>query len=544
MNDKKTKNNTLDTKKEEKKNEILDAYVELVKSGTLFPTRANMLEQGITRDNIRQHFVNISRLRTAAKDRFPEAFKGVLDVEEYTSQTYLTKLNKIASKNKKFVVSTAVSGQKVHPGFLESIENYCEKNNATLLLIPCHDPAHNLDNEIEWHVDDRLVDFNWVFSKLELNSNVHISDIRVTAKQINPTTGLGRFVQGQGSAIFGSPKQSLEFIPVSNVKYPHALMSTGAITLPNYKTSRGNSLRTAWVADHDHKIGAIILEIQDDKLYHFRQIQSDKDGGFCDLGRYYLKKSIKKVKSKLVIGDYHSGQHSESAQQAWLEVCKVANVDEVILHDLHNGLSTNHHDAHKIVTQARRAAKGQLDAKKELSITGSVLNLWTSTVDKVTVTKSNHDEFLERWLDETRFAKDPYNFQLGCKLADAMVDGKDPLIVGLELYGNLKHPKKINWLKRDQDYRVFGIENGAHGDIGPNGAKGTKASLEKSYGKATIAHSHTAGILREIFQVGTTSWFNLEYNRGPSSWMHCSCLEYENGQRQLINSINGEWHKE
>jgi hypothetical protein len=526
---------------EAKRLAILKAYVEHVKAGSLFPTKADMFDSGISRETIRHWFVNMAKLRAAAKQRFPDEFRGVLDIEDYTSPEYLAKLRRLTVKTKRFVVTTAISGQKVHQEFLDSIDSYCKLNDAELLLIPSHDPAHNLDNEIEWHMDDPLVDYYWIFQKLEFNSNIHISDIPVTAKQINPTTGLGRFVQGQGSAIFGSPKQSLEFIPVSNVKYPHALMSTGAITVSNYKSSRGNSLRTAWIADHDHKVGAIILEIQDDKLYHFRQIQADEKGGFCDIGKYYLKNKVKNVRSKLVIGDYHSGQHSETAQQAWIEVCKAAHVDEVILHDLHNGLSTNHHDAHKMVTQARRAAKGQLDAKKELGITGSVLNLWTSLVDKVTVTKSNHDEFLERWLDEARFAKDPYNFQLGCKLADAMVDEKDPLIVGLELYGNLKQPKKINWLKRDEDYRVFGHENGAHGDIGPNGAKGSKASLEKSYGSATIAHSHTAGILRNIFQVGTTSWFDLDYNRGPSSWMHCSCLEYENGGRQLINSINGEW---
>jgi hypothetical protein len=527
--------------KEEKSLEILEAYIGLVEKGTLFPTRADMLGAGVTRDQIRHHFINIARLRAAAKEEFPDTFKGVLDVKELTSKPYLANLNKIVRKYKRFVISTAISGQKVHSEFLESIENYCSRNNAKLLLIPCHDPAHNLDNEIEWHMDDTLVDFDWVFEKLDLNSNVHISEIRVTAKQINPTTGLGRFVQELGSAIFGSSKQSLEFVPVSKIKYPHALMSTGAISLPNYKTSKGNSLRTAYIAHHDHKIGALIVEIQDDKIYHFRQIQADEKGGFCDIGKYYLKNSIKNVRSKLVIGDYHSGQHDESAERAWLELCKEAHVDEVILHDLHNGLATNHHDAHKMVTQAKRAALGLLDAKKELGITGSVLNRWTTAVDKVTVTKSNHDEFLERWLEEARFAKDPYNFQLGCKLADAMVDGKDPLIEGVTLYGNLKHPKRINWLKRDQDYRIFGHENGAHGDVGPGGSKGTKIGLEKSYFSATIAHSHTAGILREVFQVGTTSWFDLDYNRGASSWMHCSCLEYDNGNRQLINSIRGEY---
>lgn len=541
MEEKNSKGKAPLNESEQKKLEIIKAYVAMVGDNNLFPTYSDFLERGITRNQIRHHHGNISTLRSAAKEAFPLNFSGVLDVAEFTSLEYKARLNKIVKKYKRFVISTAVNGQQVHEGFLKSLEGYCDKNNAALLLIPSHDPAHNLDNQIEWHFDDALLDYSFVFDNLQFNSNIHISEVRVNAKQINPATGLGRFAQSEGSAIFGSPKQSLEIIPVSNIKYPHALMSTGACTLPNYNSTLGNSQRTAFIAQHDHKIGAIILEIENDKMYHFRQIQSDDEGGFCDLGKYYFGSKVKKISSKLAIGDYHAGDHAIEAENAWKEVCKIANVDEVILHDLHNGLSTNHHDQHKMVTQARRAVKGELNAIRELGLTGAVLNLWTGLVEKVTVTKSNHDEFLERWLDEARFSKDPYNFQVGCKLADKMVDGEDPLVVGVTLYGNLKKPKKINWLKRDQDYRIAGIECGAHGDIAGNGTKGSKMNIEKSFNKAVIGHSHTPGILREVFQIGTTSRLRLDYTKGPSSWLHCSCLIYPNGQRQLIIAIEGSW---
>jgi hypothetical protein len=148
---------------------------------------------------------------------------------------------------------------------------------------------------------------------------------------------------------------------------------------------------------------------------------------------------------------------------------------------------------------------------------------------------------LTRWLDQAKFKYDPLNFQIGCKLADRSVDGLDALKEGLKECGKIKHWDKIRFLDRDEDYKVAGIELGAHGDKGPNGSRGSKANIENAYGRAVIGHSHTPGILRGVFQVGTSSLFQLGYNIGPSSWMHCSALVYPNGQRQLINSINGKW---
>jgi hypothetical protein len=246
---------------------------------------------------------------------------------------------------------------------------------------------------------------------------------------------------------------------------------------------------------------------------------------------------------KLIMGDYHAGQHDPMAVKAWSELSDYVKSDEVLFHDLFNGLSVDHHSQHKIVTLARRSKEGRLLLSKELEITGQELDYWASKkhIKKLTVVKSNHDEFLDRWAQEARFSRDAFNFEAGCHIAAAMVSGQDALEVGLKLYGKIKKWDKLNFLFRDQDYKVADIECGAHGDKGPNGSRGTKANLENSYGRCVIGHSHTPGILRGVWQVGTTSLFNLDYNVGPSSWMHTSCLVYPNGQRQLINSIQGHW---
>ena len=41
---------------------------------------------------------------------------------------------------------------------------------------------------------------------------------------------------------------------------------------------------------------------------------------------------------------------------------------------------------------------------------------------------------------------------------------------------------------------------------------------------------------------GTNSLLRLDYNSGPSSWLHTDCIVYANGKRSLINFIEGKWH--
>lgn len=321
-------------------------------------------------------------------------------------------------------------------------------------------------------------------------------------------------------------------------------MSTGACTVANYSSTQGNSLRTAYIAEHDHVIGAVIVEIEDDKIYHFTQIQSDIEGGVCHHGNYYIgDNKPRKVAPKLVMGDYHAGEHDDTAVNAWEDIIDLMGVDEVFFHDLFSGVAISHHEEHNIVLRARHSKKGLLSLSDELKVVGQQLDriLSHKSIKKGIIVKSNHDEFLSRWLENGKFKYDALNFQIGCKLADRYVDGLDPLKEGIKECYKVANWNKAVFLDRDEDYKVVNIELGSHGDKGPSGSRGSKANIENAYGKAVVGHSHTPGILRGVFQVGTSSFLQLGYNVGPSSWVHCSCLVYPNGSRQLINSFGGKW---
>ncbi len=536
-----------------KRAEILESYIELVNSGILIPTKGDLKKCGISRETLRYYFGTISELRLTAKEKFPDSFSGSLSLDEYLSDDNLESLTKRISKYKRFIITTAVSGQEAHHGFVASIRQYCKANKAKLLILPSHDPAHNLQNEIDWHFDPSIRQEDIVFEETQLNSNFFISGIRVTAKQINPITGLNELSQTKGSFISASPKQFLEYDAVSANKLPHARMTSGACTLPNYSSTRGNSQRSSYIANFQHTIGAVVVEITDKEIYHFRQVQAAADGSFCDLGVEYSPKSVKKLKGLdvpvLVMGDYHAGEHDDSAVNAWIDVVNKLGIQEVVFHDMFNGASINHHEEHDIMNRAQRIRDGLNSLETELKITSNEFDriLGLKTIKKGVVVKSNHDDFIDRWIRPYRFAKDPVNAEFGTLLAADIISAskkgirKDFFKTALELNGAPKNMSKIQWLATDEDYTVGGIHLGAHGDRGANGSRGSIKGLAKAYPRCVVGHSHTPGIFKGAFQVGTTSLLRLGYNKGASSWVHCSCLVYRNGQRQLINSIDGMW---
>jgi len=529
---------------------LIQDYIAFVKVTGMYPGRADLSRKGWSRDQLRHYFSNLTILREKARewaaDNDPEAFSHVIDSNIFTEKN-LEALKQSIKKHKRFVITSGVVGCPAHPMFLDSIQTFCEKKKAKLLVLPCADPA----SAGSWNLDPKFGVDSIVFADVALNSNLFLCSIELSAKQIDPTTGLDRIGQGNGSFIYASPKQRLKFMPVSNVKNPHAEMTTGAATIPRYFDINDDVIcspymckRTAYIANFDHVVGAIIVEIENDDIYHFRQIQADDKGGFVDLGDYYLGDTVTKMYAEsLTMGDWHSGETDPTAVKAWKEVCNLVKPKRLFIHDGFNGLSINHHEEDRQIRRAILAQKGLLNLESELKQFTKDLDMLSNfpNVEEVDVVKSNHDLFLDRWLDHGRWTKDANNYSIGVDLAKAMKDGHNPLQFAAETMYGLKNKSKIRWLSMDEDYFIAGIQHGAHGHKGPKGSRGNIRGMEKSYRKSNTGHAHSPEILRGAWQAGTSSYLKLSYNEGPSDWVHSSILTYPNGCRQMINSFNGKW---
>lgn len=519
---------------------IIKAYIKAVGKYKKHLTREEFKNEGFNRNKVEYHFGSLTNLKKQAKEYNSAAFNNIIDSDLFNPKKF-NELKDLAKEYKKFVITCAVTGCDVHDGFYKTIKNYCKINNALLLILPCSDPAHTRDKN-KWSLSEKLKDEMIVFSDLGLNSNLFLSTIKTSAKQLDPITGLGRIGSRNGSFIFASPKQRLKLIPTSNVKLPHALMTTGAITKPEYNTEMYMSERTAYLGDNDHIVGGIVVELVDDKFFHFRQIQAESTGHFNDLGVYYTQTETDwQPPEALVLGDWHSGETDSKVKEITFDMIRELKPEVLVVHDLFDGCSICHFDVKKSVNLAVKEAEGKLNLGAELQLVANELNELTKLADKVVIVKSNHDERLEKYLNDSRYINDPQNHLLCLKLAAAFIEGNDPLKWAMENIYKINDPNKVKWLSRDEDYKIARIELGSHGDLGSNGSKGNLKATEGCYGNSVTGHFHNPEILRGAYQVGTSTKLKLCYNRGASNWLHTHCLVGASGNRQLINIINGKW---
>lgn len=518
---------------------LLKKHAEVVKASGRFLAQTELTqEHGITESQVRHHFGSLSRLVEDTKVAFPEIFEDLVTEALFTPERFL-ELKELVSDYDRFVITTVLAGCKVDRKFFKSLKQYCEEKNALLLLLPVSDPASNR-SKLSQHMmfDPILKDEHFVYDDLALNTNFYISGLKLQAKQINPFTGLKRIGQRTGSFCYGSPKQTLE--PIPNSKFPKVMMSPGALTLPDYTTHRYISNRTAYIAHHDHLMGALVVEIEDSKLYYTAQLQADNKGRFIDYGVMYDGSKQESVGlAGFVMGDLHVDDHDEQALNCWKKVMTDLPPEYLLIHDGLNGHSVNHHERKKGISQALSFDGNRLSLDRELKRYSEVMNdLATYARKKVKVVKSNHDEFIDRWLEDGLHVKEPQNALIGHKLWIAKYEGKDPLETGAILYGLKK--EKFDFLQRDESFKIGGVELGFHGDQGANGSKGGLQSHENSHGNSVTGHTHEERILRGAWVVGTTSKLRVGYNKGASSWTQTSCLVYANGMRQLITSIKGK----
>jgi hypothetical protein len=340
----------------------------------------------------------------------------------------------------------------------------------------------------------------------------------------------------------------LDSVATSNVRIPSVLVTSGVINLPNYDGKFYTMNRTDKLAESDHTIGAILLEVMDNRFFFSRHLQAGPTYEICDLGVTYKKSRVSSSRVEaLVLGDVHSDEVDQKALQASKEMIKQLKPNYIVLHDVFNGTAINHHTQHNLLELAVLSDKNRLSLKNEVKLTAKLLKdlLKVNSKSKIIIVASNHNEFLDRYLDEGRYIKDHLNKSYATYLVNSFLSGhgKNSLKFAINTCNVLTdcEKKRIKWLDRDEDFKIHGTELGAHGDKGSNGTKASAASLERAYGNIICGHLHSPKIMRGVCVTGVICRLKLGYNIGPSSWLHANAVLNTNGSKQLLIIINGEW---
>lgn len=469
-------------------------------------------------------------------------FKERVEVE---SEQYEQAKRKQADKTKKrFIITWAQNNTPVHTKFFENIKAY-----ATYIDADIHVVAGRYKNPTSVF-DDSEVDF-WVDEILPyLDANRHdihkylsvMSDVKIQPTATNPMSGL-QGVSGINSCVFGSPKVQLEMIPVLEGNKPKMMLTTGAVTVINYTDSKAGKK-----GEFHHTLGFVVVEIKDKDTFFVRQVTAHhKNGSFSDLFFNVNNGNVERLKSiaGIVLGDLHSGHHDQKLINKTHELLQVLVPEHVILHDIYDGSSINPHESKDPFLQYGKEVKGTNSVGKEIDAMMVLLEPFKK-YKNVVIDRSNHDDFLDRWLKNEdwkrqptsknsliymeysaillkQYAKNPYS-----------VKGVIPEII------NQKYPNFIT-LGRNESYKILDWEVGQHGDVGSNGSRGSLLQFRKLNTKIIVGHYHSPGRKDGALAVGTSTHLRVGYNIGPSSWLQSHVIIHNDGKAQHINYINGEF---
>jgi len=480
--------------------------------------------------------------------------KGLAEFREAHDPTFKrlspeSRLERPLAKNaRRFIVTAAQNATPVHAAWWAVLLNMAQRTGAELLVIPLRykNPTSQWtgsQQNLEYWAKEAQP-YLWNVRKT-LNSNLTLlADFKAQPTASSPLTG-AEGLSHASSGIIGHTKVQLRSIPTPSSRMAKLLTTTGACTVANYTDSRAGR-----IGAFHHSLAAVVVEL-DGKAFHMRHVHFDeKTRTARDLDREYSTDGCEPCRPlALVMGDTHVDAIDPKVEAATFGpdgMVHALNPEYLIWHDLLDAYSCNpHHEGNPFSSVAKRKAAAD-DVRAEMQRAIDFVRQRTHDRRSVVV-GSNHNDMLRRWISRTDWRSDPTNAEFYLETALAMVRGTrlggrgtefpDPFAYWLERSAL----PNISTLEQDESLMLAGVEVGMHGDLGPNGARGSIKNLRRIGVKSIIGHSHSPGIDEGCYQVGTSTRLRLEYNHGASSWLNTHCVLHHDGKRQLVNIIDGKW---
>lgn len=434
----------------------------------------------------------------------------------------------------KIIATTVQRGARVNKELLESIDVFRKEHGVDRVV------AFVLKGK---YVDDNMLDSliqetDWIELVSEgeekINENLKLYHSQVPAQNIKPLNGLKQKLPTSYNYILPATKVRYLSIP-SQGTYPRCLITTGALTHPNYKENTMMGVK----AKEQHQYGFTYLEVTDNKTFIPHPIIANKNGSYYHLDKRYDAEAIEQQIAALVVPDWHNGDTARIMYERTHQLISEYKPKYVVLHDFFNGHSINHHEEYDMLAQVRNVTRDRIGLEKEvIEAYDELVKLASASPDsQFIVVNSNHDEFITRYIASGRFAQDPLNFVFGCKLAPELVDIRAvALQKALETVGKL--PKNVRFLKKGETFKIYGNEVGLHGHQGANGSRGTGNQFASNNIVGATAHSHTPMMEGNHMVVGTATNLDLDYTLGGiTSWMWAFGLIYKDGNRTLLTVI-------
>lgn len=435
---------------------------------------------------------------------------------------------------------------------------YCEARKARLIIIPIRYRNPNAFHPGRYEdVWDPELEKYYVQNTIQLSSHVQIlGDLKIVATARNPLSGLEALTMGK-TTIVGHNQLEMRSCSRLKADHPVILISTGTVSEENYSDTKDG-----FKARGTHNNSAIVVEIdRANDLFHFRHVEADKHGSFYDIDGYWTrhgKSNHPVIVEALITGDEHAIMTDVDNMKAVYtgpgSIAKTLIPKRVYRHDILDSYAISHHHKDKFFLNVMKRDGGWDNLEDELRMTKEYIEHTSTFLGEGAVNYivgANHNDHLLKWLECPRASLSVTNARIYTQLRSLMLQDSEPKQIPFNVpdpfklwFNSTPTKSSVEFISRNESHKVRGIELAMHGDVGPNGSRGSLVSLSKTGTPCVIGHSHSPGIEKQCYQVGTSTPMRLEYNHGLTSWMNTHCVIYPNGKRQLLNVIKGKWRLE
>ena len=397
--------------------------------------------------------------------------------------------------------------------------------------------------------------------RVGLGDLLFCAEMNTLPTAVRPLSGLHTYGQGR-TAIFPHAKVALETVPTGGDATPPCVLTTGCCTIPSYSDTKAGHK-----GEFHHILGAVVVEVDADGRTFFRHVIGRPDGAFQDLDLLARDGKItagNRVEA-ITYGDLQLPFLDDGVARATWGIAAdtlapAAEADDPMIdalkprfgfyNDTVDFKSISHHDEKKPRERFRTYLNGGHLVEGDIARAARFLVVAGRDWQKAVVVESNHDRWLERWLDRCDHRADRDNALAFLRWERARMEAEargetDFNVFRHALAEAIGGLSPAEFVPEGGSFVICqatgGIECGAHGHLGPNGASATPNALARVSGKANIGDKHAPAIVDGLYVAGTSSKLRLGYNLGPSSWRHAHIIVYPTGKRTLVFIDGGRW---
>jgi hypothetical protein len=373
------------------------------------------------------------------------------------------------------------------------------------------------------------------------------AEINISPTAVHPLSGFETYTREKWG-VFAHPRVALQSVPTGFDQKTKQIMTTGCCTLPNYIFSKAGMK-----AEFHHVIGALLIEVDTDGDVFCRHLIADDEGGFQDLNT--IVKDGKVLPSTYRVeaitwGDIHVEQLDPAVDKGcfWPKgMLDVLDPSYQFFHDIIDFTARNSHNADDPHHRFKMWVNNAERVENVFALARNFLARTKRPSTESYVIESNHDYQLNRWLKKGDYKNDPANAEFFLHAQAAVYDALARKDNKFSVFAWALSAPGVKFVPETVSFKICndrgrGIECALHGHKGANGAKGHLYAFAKMGSKANVGHTHSAAIYEGIYQAGTSSKLDLEYNRGGlSSWNHAHIVTYLNGKRTIITMCGSKW---